>query len=101
MNSILYIIRARALWGLTRNLRKPRNTAKCLPTPSLHFCYPGGTGSAAFPAQTLMMHGAPALVLAQHLRSEFALQSQPSVRQAALEQLPTPMPFTPGSFIAR
>src|SRR5258705_10195856 len=23
-------------------LRKPRNTAKCLPTPSLHFCYPGG-----------------------------------------------------------
>jgi hypothetical protein len=34
---------ARALWGLTRNLRKPRNTAKCLPTPSLHFCYPGAT----------------------------------------------------------
>jgi hypothetical protein len=28
-------IHARALWGLTRNLRKPRNTAKCLPTPSL------------------------------------------------------------------
>src|SRR5260370_23392825 len=27
--------RARALWGLTRNLRKPRNTAN--PTPSLHF----------------------------------------------------------------
>src|SRR5260370_408782 len=27
--------RACALWGLTRNLRKPRNTAKCLPTPSL------------------------------------------------------------------
>jgi len=25
---------ARALWGLTRNLRKPRNTAKCLPPPS-------------------------------------------------------------------
>src|SRR5260370_36460898 len=43
--------RARALWGLTRNLRKPRNTAKCFPTPSLHFCYPGGTASAAFPAQ--------------------------------------------------
>jgi hypothetical protein len=37
-------VRARALWGLTRNLRKPRNTAKCLPTPSLHFCYPGATG---------------------------------------------------------
>src|SRR5260370_34382529 len=33
-------------------------------------------------------------------RSEFALQKQPSVRQAALEQLPTPMPFTTGSFRA-
>src|SRR2546427_12963545 len=30
--------------------------------------------------------------------SKFALQRQPSVRQAALEQLPTPMPFTTGSF---
>src|SRR6266446_1339070 len=28
--------------------------------------------------------------------SKFALQRQPSVRQAALEQLPTPMPFTTG-----
>src|SRR5258708_10004619 len=33
-------------------------------------------------------------------RSEFALQRQPSVRQAALEQLPTPMPFTTRSFRA-
>src|SRR5258707_5781136 len=32
--------------------------------------------------------------------SKFALQRQPSVRQAALEQLPTPMPFTTGSFRA-
>jgi hypothetical protein len=47
---VLYMY-ARALWGLTRNLRKPRKPAKCLPTPSLHFCYPGGIGSAAFPAQ--------------------------------------------------
>jgi hypothetical protein len=33
-------------------------------------------------------------------RSEFALQRQPSVRQAALERLPTPMPFTTRSFRA-
>src|SRR5260370_32097230 len=33
--------------------------------------------------------------------SKFALQRQPSVRQAALEQLPTPMPFRTGSFRAR
>src|SRR5260370_32078524 len=64
------------------------------------------------------MQGAPALVLAHNARtrvllsklaprvcssaprSEFALQRQPSVRQAALEQLPTPMPFTTGSFRA-
>ena len=32
--------------------------------------------------------------------SKFALQRQPSVRQAALEQLPTPMLFTTGSFRA-
>src|SRR5258705_8504250 len=31
-------------------------------------------------------------------RSKFALQRQPSVRQAALEHLPTPMPFTTGRF---
>src|SRR5467141_2462293 len=33
-------------------------------------------------------------------RSEFALQRQPSVRQAAFEHLATPMPFTTGSFRA-
>jgi hypothetical protein len=32
--------------------------------------------------------------------SEFALQRQPCVRQAALEQLPTPMPFLTGRFRA-
>src|SRR5258708_31900467 len=97
--------------GLTRNLRKPRNTAKCLPTPSLHFCYPGATGlrfrSGGHPAVK------PTAPLSRHYPrdardsgsslgaapwSKFALQRQPSVRQAALEQLPTPMPFTTGSF---
>src|SRR6266849_355524 len=33
-------------------------------------------------------------------RSKFALQRQPSVRQAAFEHLATPMPFTTGSFRA-
>ncbi len=102
-----------ALWGLTRNLRKPRNTAKCLPTPSLHFCYPGATGlrfrpgrqPAVEPAAPLSGHNphdarSSGSGLGAAPRSEFALQRQPSVRQAALEQLPTPMPFTTGSFRA-
>jgi hypothetical protein len=80
---------ARALWGLTRNLRKPRNTAKCLPTPSLHFCY-----SAVKPAAPLTRHHPhdtrrSGSGLGAAPRSEFALQRQPCVRQAALEQLPT------------
>ena len=94
--------RARALWGLTRNLRKPRNTAKCLPTPSLHFCYPGATGLRFRPGrQPAVEPTAP--LSGQHPHdardsgsslgaapwSKFALQRQPSVRQAALEQLPT------------
>ncbi len=106
-------VRARALWGLTRNLRKPRNTAKCLPTLSLHFCYPGATGLRFRPGRQPAVE--PAAPLSRHNphdarssgsglgaapRSEFALQRQPSVRQAALEQLPTPMPFTTGSFRA-
>src|SRR5262245_25671935 len=33
-------------------------------------------------------------------RSEFALQGQPSVRQATLEHVATPMPFPTGSFRA-
>src|SRR5260370_12080819 len=33
-------------------------------------------------------------------RSEFALQREPSVRQATLEHLATPMPFPTGSFRA-
>ena len=83
-------VRARALWGLTRNLRKPRNTAKCLPTPSLHFCYPGATGlrfrpgrqpavepAAPLSGTTLMMHGAPALVLAQHLGRNLRFKGSP------------------------
>ena len=106
-------VRARALWGLTRNLRKPRNTAKCFPTPSLHFCYPGATGLRFRPGRQPAVE--PAAPLTRHHphdtrrsgsglgaspRLEFALQRQPSVRQAALEQLPTPMPFTTGSFRA-
>jgi hypothetical protein len=50
-----------------------------------------------FPGTTLMSSGSG---LGAASRSEFALQRQPSVRQAALEQLPTPMPFTTGSFRA-
>src|SRR6266478_4781796 len=99
--------------GLTWNLRKPRNTAKCLPTPSLHFCYPGATGLRFRPGRQPAVE--PAAPLSRHNphdarssgsglgaapRSKFALQRQPSVRQAALEQLPTPMPFTTGSFRA-
>src|SRR6266478_5471796 len=106
-------VRARALWGLTRNLRKPRNTAKCLPTPALHFCYPGATGLRFRPGRQPAVE--PAAPLSRHNPhdarssgsglgaapwSKFALQRQPSVRQAALEQLPTPMPFTTGSFRA-
>jgi hypothetical protein len=68
-------VRARALWGLTRNLRKPRNTAKCLPTPSLHFCYPGGTGSAAWHNPHDARDSGSSLGAAP--RSEFALQRQP------------------------
>jgi hypothetical protein len=105
--------RARALWGRTRNLRKPRNTAKCLPTPSLHFCYPGTTALRFRPGRQPAVEPAAPLSgrhphdarssgsgLGAAPRSEFALQRQRCVRQAALEQLPTPMPFTTGSFRA-
>ena len=51
-----------------------------------------------FPGTTLMMHGAPALVLAQHRGRNLRFKGSPL--QAALEQLPTPMPFTTGSFRA-
>src|SRR5258708_846387 len=74
------------------------------PTAPLSRHYPHNSrdsgSSLSFPGTTLIMHGTPARVLAQHLGSKFALQRQPSVRQAALEQLPTPMPFTTGSFRA-
>src|SRR6266404_1593417 len=56
--------RARALWGLTRNLRKPRNTAKCLPTPSLHFCYPGAPGLRFRPGRQPAVE--PAAPLSRH-----------------------------------
>jgi hypothetical protein len=93
---------AKSLWGLTRNLRKPRNTAKCLPTPSLRFgnsasafCCPG-TGrqpavESAAPLSRQHPHDArdSRSSLGAAPRSKFALQRQPSVRQAALEQLPT------------
>src|SRR5260370_20489550 len=91
-------VRARALWGLTRNLRKPRNTAKCPPTLSLHFCYPGATGlrfrlgrqPAVEPAAPLSRHNphdarSSGSSLGAAPWSKFELQSQPSVRQAALE----------------
>src|SRR5260221_14308466 len=57
-------VRARALWGLTRNLRKPRNTAKCLPTSSLHFCYPGATGLRFRPGRQPAVE--PAAPLSRH-----------------------------------
>ena len=84
-----------------------------VPTPSLHFCYPGATGLRFRPGRQPAVE--PAAPLSRHNphdarssgsglgaapRSEFALQRQPCVRQAALEQLPTPMPFTTGSFRA-
>src|SRR5258706_7974593 len=57
------------------------------------------TGSAAYPAppHDTRRSGSG---LGAAPRSKFALQRQPSVRQPALEQLPTPMPFTTGSFRA-
>src|SRR5258707_6652797 len=42
-----------------------------------------------FPGTTLMMHGVSGSGLGAAPWSKFALQRQPSVRQAALEQLPT------------
>jgi hypothetical protein len=106
-------VRTRALWGLTRNLRKPRNTAKCLPTPSLcfgnsgsAFCCPGaGRQPAVKPTAPLSRHYPrdardSGSGLGAAPRSKFALQRQPSVRQAALEHLATPMPFVTGRFRA-
>ena len=90
MSAVSVHVRARALWGLTRNLRKPRNTAKCLPTPSLCFCYPSATSlrfrsgghPAVKPTAPLsrhypMMHGTPARVLAQHLGRNLRFKGSP------------------------
>jgi hypothetical protein len=94
--------RARALWGLTRNLRKPRNTAKCLPTPSLHFCYPGATGLRFRPGRQPAVESAAPLSrhnphdardsgssLGSAPRSEFALQRQPFRHQCRSRQAPS------------
>ena len=71
----------RALWGLTRNLRKPRNTAKCNAVAALLLS--GRNWQRRFPRTTLMMHGAPALVLAQHLGRNLRFKGSP--RQAPSE----------------
>ena len=70
------------------------------PAPSLSF---GNSGSASCCPGAHYPHDALASGsgFGAALRSEFTLQRQPSVRQAALEHLPTPMPFTTGSFRAR
>ena len=65
----------RALWGLTRNLRKPRNTAKCNAVAALLLS--GRNWQRRFPRTTLMMHGAPALVLAQHLGRNLRSKGSP------------------------
>jgi hypothetical protein len=50
------------------------------------------------PGTTLMIHGAPALVLAQHRGRNLRFKGSPL--QATLEHLATPMPFLTGSFRA-
>src|SRR6516164_9832598 len=52
-----------------------------------------------FPGTTLMMHGAPARVLAQHLGRNLRFKGCP-LCDAALEHLATPMPFLTGRFRA-
>jgi hypothetical protein len=54
-----------------------------------------------FPGTALMMHGAPALIVAQHLGRNLRFnEQQPTVQQAALEHPATPMPFSTGSLRA-
>src|SRR5258705_6785649 len=57
-----------------------------------------GSDSAAFRAAHDARDSGSSLGAAP--RSEFALQRQPSVRQATLEPLATPMPFLTGRFRA-
>src|SRR5258708_39783138 len=66
--------------------------------------HPGGH-SAVKPAEPLTRHHPhdtrrSGCGLGAAPRSEFALQRQPCVRQAALEHLATPMPFSTGYFRA-
>src|SRR6266481_6980336 len=68
-----------------RNRGKAQYLRDRKPTPSLHFCYPGAAGlrfrqpavepAASLSRTTLMMHGAPALVLAQHLGRNLRLKA--------------------------
>src|SRR5258705_6764076 len=98
---------------LPRNRGKAQYLRDRKPTPSLCFCDPGATRlrpgpgghSAVKPAAPLTRHHPhdtrrSGSSLGAAPWSKFALQRQPSVRQAALEQLPTPMSFTTGSFRA-
>jgi hypothetical protein len=98
---------------LPRNRGKAQYLRDRKPTPSLRFSNPGATNlrpgpgghSAVKPTAALSGHHPhdtrrSGSGLGAAPWSKFALQRQPSVRQAALEQLPTPMPFTTGSFRA-
>src|SRR5467141_3112392 len=97
--------------GVTRNLTTPNIAGS--KTPSLLLLLSGrdqpsfrsGGHPAVKPTAPLSRHYPrdardSGSSLGAAPRSEFALRRQPSVRQAALEQLPTPMPFTTGSFRA-
>ena len=105
--------RVRASWGLTPKSWQSHNICVTeMPSNAVAgFCDPGATSlppgpgghSAVKPAAPLTRHHPhdtrrSGSGLGAAPRSKFALQRQPSVRQAALEQLPTPMPFSTGYF---
>src|SRR6266481_10153475 len=52
------------------------------------------------PGTTLMMHGAPALVLAQHLGRNLRFKGSPLCDRPRSNSCRQPMPFTTGSFRA-
>ena len=92
-------ISRRPLETLSTAVAAPRQSALCLPRSWGRSIVRHGSGSAAFPIDPQDARGSGSGLGAAPW-SEFALQRKPSVRQAALEHLPTPMPFTTGSFRA-
>ena len=98
-------------YGLSGSARVRR--AERLPATSLRFSNPGSAFCCPGPGRQAAVESAAPLSrhhphdargsgsgLGAASRSEFALQRQPSVRQATLEHLATPMPFSTGYFRA-